>query len=180
MSQVRDSRTRIALLLLALVGAPAGSAAGAEPAGGVGLCEAQETAYFACQTAKGKWISICGSNQAKPQYRYGKPGAIELAYPTAPKDSLQYAHYFRAQTDYTEVTFRTHDAEYALFDYSEGRRSQTGVRVTRADEEEVTISCRRRARNQLPKLEALLPCDAENALNLSAEGCADTQAAVQP
>ena len=156
--------------------------AGAEPTAAIGLCTAEETAYFACQTAKGKWISICAPRAAKPQYRFGKRNAIELAFPgpEAASESLHYAHYFRFQTDYTEVTFRTHDAEYAVFDYREGPRRESGVRVTKAEAPDIAIPCRTRVRNRLPELERLLPCDPDNALNLSSEGCPEQAPAARP
>ena len=172
-----------AAILAALISLPLWlRARAAPPAAAIGLCAPQETVYFACQTAKGKWISICAPHAEKPQYRYGKPGALELAYPglEAPSESLHYAHYFRLQTDYTEVTFRTRDAEYAVFDYREGARRECGVRVTQPETPDLTIACRRQVRNRLPALERVLPCDPDNALNLSAAGCPEQAAAQRP
>jgi hypothetical protein len=54
------------------------------------------------------------------------------------------------------------------------------VRVTRSEEPEITIACRRRVQSHLSQLESILPCDPDNALNSSSEGCPESAAAVRP
>jgi hypothetical protein len=54
------------------------------------LCQSGEIDYFSCKTSSsGKLISVCGNidlgeidEKSWVQYRFGKAGAIELAYPT--------------------------------------------------------------------------------------------------
>ena len=61
--------------------------------GAPSLCQKGEDNYFSCKAHNGKIISLCGqvSTDDYPwlQYRYGRPGAIELAYPQSRKDSVQ-------------------------------------------------------------------------------------------
>ena len=81
--------TRAALTLLTLCS----TAAWAAP----GLCTRGETVFFSCPVQGGKIVSLCGAIQSASdddggdewlQYRFGKPGAIELAYPANKRDSL--------------------------------------------------------------------------------------------
>jgi hypothetical protein len=74
----------------------AGMASGAST-----LCTKGEVSYFSCKANTGKTISLCGQvfsvgkagvKEALEapwlQYRYGRPGALELVYPAVRKDSL--------------------------------------------------------------------------------------------
>jgi hypothetical protein len=66
------------------------------------LCTKGEVSYFSCKANNGKTISLCGHvfstdklGAAKDvenpwlEYRYGRPGALELVYPASRKDSVQ-------------------------------------------------------------------------------------------
>jgi hypothetical protein len=133
-----------------------------------GLCAAQETTYFQCSAGKGRSINLCGPGEGAVQYRFGRNGKVELAYPADAKEgarSLRYAHYFRAQTDRYEVRFENEGVEYVLFDYQEGKRREAGVHVTGADGKESDVACSGPVRSQLPALKGVLRCDAESALN---------------
>jgi len=59
------------------------------------LCQKHEVDYFSCSTRDGKIISVCGNiineeitEQSWLQYRFGKPSAVELAYPAKKKGSI--------------------------------------------------------------------------------------------
>lgn len=55
------------------------------------LCARDETVFFNCRVAKsGKLISLCGDAGAEKflQYKFGRPGSVELTFPKARKDSL--------------------------------------------------------------------------------------------
>lgn len=137
-----------------------------------GLCAATETTFFACQTRQRKWISLCGSVPRTLQYRFGTVARTELSFPDDPAAGIagfQFAHYFRYRTDRTEVGFRRGDVEYAIFDYTEDRKGSAGVRVTLTDGKEREIGCAGPIESRLTKLEGVLRCDPENALN--AGGC---------
>ncbi|MES2048313.1 MAG: hypothetical protein V4447_07935 [Pseudomonadota bacterium] len=98
------------------------------------------------------------------QYRFGKPGHVELRYPEDPKSGLsqfKYAHYSRSQTERYEISFSNHGSDYAIFDYSENRQHSAGVRVG----EDTEILCVGKIKSELTKLQKLLVCDADNALN---------------
>src|SRR5690242_7709451 len=51
-----------------------------------GLCRAGEAAIFSCR-AGAKQVSVCGgqaNGRRYAQYRFGRPGKLELAYPAQP------------------------------------------------------------------------------------------------
>jgi hypothetical protein len=153
------------------------------PAAPAGLCLAGETPYFSCQARSGKWIGVCGMRGGPVQYRYGRPGAVELAYPPARSPSaasaasatsapasagqaLRFAHYSRPLTERYELAFSIGSTRYAVFDYSEDARQSAGVQVQTAGQPERQVLCRGAVQSRVEALEDLLPCDAENALNL--------------
>ena len=139
---------------------------------GAGLCASSETTFFACQTRQDKWISVCGSLPRTLQYRYGTSDRPELSFPqdaSAGTQKLLYAHYFRAQTDRTEVTFNNGAVDYAVFDYTEDGTRIAGVRVTPSAGKETQVVCRGPVTSRLAQLKGALKCDPDNALNGS--GC---------
>lgn len=132
-----------------------------------GLCSAGETSYFTCQTTRHRWIGLCGTDRSL-QYRFGTNVRTELRYPEDPASgsaSFLFAHYFRHQTDRTEVTFRNRGVEYAVFDYSEGRKRRAGVRVSAPDRKDVELVCSGKITSRLADLKSVLKCDPDNALN---------------
>ena len=133
------------------------------------LCAAPETVYFSCKTNKAQWITLCGPSIGQIRYRFGKPERIGLEYPASGKQersAFLYAHYFRYRTDRTEVSFRNHGAEYAVFDHLDGNRRSAGVRVVTESGKEKEFPCRGLIESRLGELEGALPCDPDNALNL--------------
>lgn len=131
------------------------------------LCHAPETAYFSCDTARHRTISLCGRLPADLQYRYGTAARIELQFPDQAAQGaqqLRYAHYSRFQTERSEVTFSHADTDYAVFDYTENGRRSSGVHATRADGSEVEIRCAGPVHGQLAPLGKHLRCDSDNAL----------------
>ena len=133
-----------------------------------GLCTAHETSYFACRSARARWIGLCGTPGKALQYRFGAVDAVELQYPeTAAQgfDHMLFAHYGRYQTDRVEVRFENQGSEYVVFDHHENGRRVAGVRVTAAGAKETEIVCVGRVTSRLVELTNLLKCDAESALN---------------
>jgi hypothetical protein len=134
------------------------------------LCAADETVYFQCTVSKGRLLSVCGdAAKGKVQYRFGRPGHVEMAFPEKPQDApsqLLYSHYFRAQTDRTEVRFENGGAGYVLFDYEEGARREAGVQVTTPSGKDVAIACNGPVMSRLSELKSVLHCDSHSALNL--------------
>ena len=144
----------------------AAASAQAHPARAQALCATDESTYFSCASSNGRAINLCGKPAQTLQYRFGKPGRVELAYPAQPQDSLNafwYAHYARAQTERIEIRFDNAGTEYVLFDYTEDGRRQAGVRVTR-ESKESNVVCRGPIRSRLSELQGKLKCDTDNAL----------------
>ena len=148
-------------LLLAAVAASQAHAAHAQS-----LCAKDETTYFSCPASHGRSINLCGKSAQTLQYRFGKPGRVELAFPARPEegaDAFRYAHYSRFQVDRFELRFDNAGTEYVLFDYVESNRREAGVGVTQGGKE-ISVSCRRPVRSRLGELEGKLKCDTESAL----------------
>lgn len=144
----------------------AAASAQAHPARAQALCAKDEVTYFSCPSSNGRSINLCGKPAPTLQYRFGRPGRVELAYPAQAQDSVNafwYAHYARAQTDRIEIRFDNAGVEYVLFDYTEDGRRQAGVRVTR-ESKETNLTCRGPIRSRLVELQDKLKCDADNAL----------------
>jgi len=144
------------------------------------LCRTEEQVIFTCTaTGSAKLISLCASKSLDNrrgylQYRYGKPGTIELQFPQARANTqlaFRYAHYFRAQVDRTEITFDNQDHRYTLFDYFDSdvkpAIAVAGVRVSkhRTKQSDTEMQCRARPTNKLTSLENVISRDADNALN---------------
>ena len=130
------------------------------------LCAKDETAYFSCPASNGRSISLCGKPAQTLQYRFGKPGRVELAFPARPEegaDAFRYAHYTRYQVDRFELRFDHAGTEYLLFDYMDSGRREAGVGVTQGGKES-SVSCRKPVQSRLGELEGKLKCDAESAL----------------
>jgi hypothetical protein len=158
---------RLSRCMTVMLAACAGPVAANGPAA-PGLCGAQETAFFACPVARGRFIGLCGSTAKALQYRFGRVGAVELQLPdsaAAGADRMLFAHYSRYQTDRVEVRFENQGSEYLIFDYVEDGRRRAGVRVTMPDAKEREIACTGRATSRLVELESVLKCDADSALN---------------
>lgn len=132
------------------------------------MCQAGETNYFSCDTARHRTISLCGTVPANLQYRYGEASRVELQFPgdaSQGTSQLRYAHYSRYQTERAEVTFSRADTDYAVFDYTENGKRSAGVHVTTADGKEVEIRCAGPLRGKLVTLQKSLRCDSDSALN---------------
>jgi hypothetical protein len=130
------------------------------------LCAKDETTYFSCPASNGRSINLCGKSAQTLQYRFGKPGRVELAFPARPEDgadAFRYAHYSRSQVDRFELRFDNAGAEYVLFDYTESGQREAGVGVTQGGKE-ISVSCRRPVRSRLGELEGKLKCDTDSAL----------------
>ncbi|GAA5177085.1 hypothetical protein GCM10025771_13600 [Niveibacterium umoris] len=66
------------------------------------------------------------------RYRFGRPGNVELEYPTAKNftpSSFEYFHYFRPNEDRSSLHFDTGAAEYTIFTDSEVAKKTAGVSV---------------------------------------------------
>lgn len=140
------------------------------------LCSNQEEVIFSCPLKKSKKIvSLCASpDLAKDRgwlaYRFGTPASVELEYPErGSKGSaarFRHAHYFRYQTDRTEVSFQAGGYSYTVFssfDAAEKPPRSQGVRVSRGNVSS-EFACAGPASANFAPLEEAVPCDKESAL----------------
>lgn len=150
-------------------GTSTGAGAGAAAADrGTGFCTAPETTWFACPTAGGRQLALCGEAGHGLQYRFGHPPRADLQFPARAEDGLAqmfHAHYFRAGVDRTEIRFTTAGTDYVVFDYTEDGHRRAGVRVATPDGRETEVACRGPITSRLAELGPRLPCDADSALN---------------
>lgn len=160
----RTVRSGVRWLLLSLVPC---AACATQPVPG-SLCEAQQTTYLSCQTDRHRTVSLCGALPSALQYRYGRTGHVELAFPDNATQGVRqfaYAHYSRFQTERTEISFSHGDADYSLFDYTENGRRTAGVQVSTEDGKAAEIRCVGKIQGALSPLGKSLRCDADSALN---------------
>jgi hypothetical protein len=136
------------------------------------LCLPPEKTYYSCHTTNHKIISLCGALPNTLQYRFGKPGKIELQYPDKAADGtklMRYAYYFRYQTNYLEVVFDRGDYSYEVFDYDDeepgGGGERAGVLVVGSDGVEHEVKCVEPVDGNLAEPGKYLKCDPDNALN---------------
>lgn len=131
-------------------------------------CLPTETTYFSCVTVNKKLISLCGQLPESLQYRYGSKKHIEMQYPEYARGSAKkftYAHFWRFQTDRTEINFSNNEMEYALFDYIEGKKHRAGIRITNKEGKDREYTCSGPKISRLSDLTEVLRCDPDNALN---------------
>jgi hypothetical protein len=138
-------------------------------------------ALFQCDTASGKQIALCGSYDAAGelsglQYRYGRGPQPELVYPAQLKDSLakfKSNHYFRYQTDYSQISFTSGSYAYSVYSNYDGEGSPANPRtagvtvVSQAGAPVADIACKAIRKDTLQALTGKVACDADQALGCS-------------
>ncbi len=120
------------------------------------LCAADEQVIFSCALkAPARLVSLCGSktltrDEGYVQYRFGRPGRVELEFPkdrAGSQKQFRYEHVFRYQFDLTDISFENGGFSYTLFDHFDGEqkpaRREAGVTVRAAGEnaKESTTRC---------------------------------------
>lgn len=91
-------------------------------------CSPDETTLFSCELSKGKLVSLCASHDLSPkagylQYRFGKPGNVELALPKQPQGipkDLALTHSKDASAEYNAVSFM--NGEYYSYELTSFRQ----------------------------------------------------------
>jgi hypothetical protein len=115
----------------------------ARPLMALSLCQKGEKVVFSCAVRRaGKIVSLCSSSKLSKaegylQYRFGRPGQVELEFPkdrSTSREAFKYSHYFRAQVDSTEISFTVDGYTYSVFDEFNGEEkpaiSEKGLTVT--------------------------------------------------
>lgn len=107
------------------------------------LCETDEQVVWTCQ-AGARTISVCASADLNPkegyaQYRIGRPGALEMEYPTTrvhPRGRFTYTLYPQGNST---LSFTNGAYKYSLFE--DLRSTEDGVYVERGDDLISNIRC---------------------------------------
>lgn len=135
-------------------------------------CNQAEKTVFNCRVDNSsKVVSLCRSQNlqgdgAYLQYRFGKPGKIELEYPQQRENSLagfRFSHYLRHQVDYAEVKFTNGPYEYAVFDNTNGEEDPANPLVEQGvSVGDVSLVCAEPVISALLSLEGIIACDGDS------------------
>lgn len=143
------------------------------------LCTGNEQLIFGAVTTGGKMVCLCSSpnltaQRGYLQYRFGRPGRVELEYPaerTGSQQRFYYAHYARYQREWASLRFKNNEYNYRLyysFDREAGRpTTEYGLNVYLGEGDKGTNFMLRRNTvvGQLQALEGIVSCDREDTLN---------------
>lgn len=148
----------------------AGGATARAPGAPRNLCERGERVTFTCQ-AGAKVISLCAQGQVL-RYRFGAPGAVELAYPqdAAPaKAAFRFSSTYYANGGEARVRFTNGGHEYIVYtatmygaEVDPGVRDWVvlnGVLVRRDGRNLANIRCTDLEDHDLSPLGAVLPAE---------------------
>jgi len=172
------SRLSFITLLLFVVAlsasrAPTGDAASAYSLAHAGstsqasLCARGETVVWNCETVKErKLASVCGSKdldraRGYVQYRFGRPGKVELEFPrqrTNTQSAFKYSRYTRPLVTYLKLEFVNGGVSYTISDdsNSEERPARRDAAITIKElgvNIERSLRCRMPVAGSLMKLE---------------------------
>jgi|GEM_PF-1719989 len=136
----------------------------------VSLCTQGEKTIWSCETTGRKIVSICGSRELTKergyvQYRFGRPGRVELEYPRQRQNTqtaFSYFRYTRPLVTYLGLRFQTGGYDYEVYDnFNEeaGGSSEAGVTVTPTGNaaRAVDYRCRKQVVHHLIELEEVVP-----------------------
>ncbi len=169
------STLRVFLVVLVGLGlsglAPAADRAKAKPRaeakGTKTLCKPDEWVVFGCQMLKGgKLLSVCASKDlglkdgevtGTIEYRFGKPGKVELTFPEGGlivEGAFDFSRLTRPQDTLLTLTFVNKGVKYEVYADYVGEQRSAGVRVTpEGKTEPVPLECRAPWVDELMKLE---------------------------
>jgi hypothetical protein len=137
----------------------------------VSLCTQDEKTIWSCETTGRKIVSICGSRELNKergylQYRFGRPGRVELEYPRQRQNTqtaFSYFRYTRPLVTYLGLRFQTGGYDYEVYDNSNEEAgaggSEAGVTVTPTGNTARTVDyrCRKPVVHHLIELEEVVP-----------------------
>jgi hypothetical protein len=97
---------------------------GADSSRAVSLCAPDEKTVWSCETTHRKIASICSSRQLDDhsgyvQYRFGRPGRVELEFPHQRQNtqsSFTYKRYTRPLVTYLAIKFTAGGHTYKIYD----------------------------------------------------------------
>lgn len=107
------------------------------------LCASFEEIYFSCPV-KDRIISVCASGNVSPengyvQYRIGRPGHVELQYPSAPvvpKNKFTISDIFGGNLNIAHLKFRSGKYDYVIY-----QGNVSGVYVKKNGQRVVNLTC---------------------------------------
>jgi len=137
----------------------------------VSLCAKDEKTIWSCETTGRKIVSICGSRELNKergylQYRFGRPGRVELEYPRQRQNTqtaFSYFRYTRPLVTYLGLRFQTGGYDYEVYDNSNEEAgagsSEAGVSVTLTGNTAAASDhrCRKPVVHHLIELEEVVP-----------------------
>ena len=143
----------------------------ASPSRVVSLCGKDESIVFSCTIkGSGKLLSICSSRQLDAskgyvQYRFGRPGGVELEFPKARENTqaaFRYVRYTRPLVTYLALRFETGGYLYSVHQDSDdeqkpraqdARVTVTPIGTQTGKPHEIELQCRMPIEGSLMKLE---------------------------
>lgn len=148
-----------------------GLSTAAESAPVASLCAPDEKTIWSCATVGRKTVSVCGSRELNKdrgylQYRFGRPGHVELEYPRQrehTQTAFSYFRYTRPLVTFLGLRFKIDEYEYEVYDNSNeeagAHSSEAGVTVTPAGNtaKAVDYRCRKPVTHHLIELEEIVP-----------------------
>ncbi|MBA3804422.1 MAG: hypothetical protein H0X14_01740 [Acidobacteria bacterium] len=168
-AQSNNARTIVPRLYSSLPASLAHNRTTAEPLKITSLCARDEKIIWSCETDNRKTVSICGSKQLDKQrgylqYRFGRPGHVELEYPQQRQNTqtaFAYFRYTRPRVTYLGLRFKLNEYDYEIYDNSneeERAGSEAGVTVTPAGNTAKTVDyrCRKPVVHHLIDLEEVV------------------------
>ncbi|HOX47003.1 MAG TPA: hypothetical protein PK668_25630 [Myxococcota bacterium] len=131
------------------------------------LCKPDEWVVFGCQMLEGgKLLSVCASKDlglkdgevtGTIEYRFGRPGKVELTFPEGGlivEGAFNFTRYTRPQDTMLALTFVNKGAKYEVYADYVGNDQAAGVRVTPVGKTEpIPLECREPWVDEMMKLE---------------------------
>lgn len=109
-----------------------------------GLCEASEQTVYACPVAGGKTVSVCRVDD-RLLYRFGKPGAVELTFPSTPKPAREAftvrSAFGGPRVSSCTLSFENEGHRYELRDGYFHGEEEHDLTVTTPAGKKVTLAC---------------------------------------
>lgn len=95
----------------------ADASAGASAAAAKSLCRSGEKVLFQCMVAGGKLVALCAppDGEAIVHYRFGRPGAVELAHSGGGAEGFRWAQAGYSGGGEAQVSFTREGHEYVVY-----------------------------------------------------------------
>ena len=110
-------------------------------------CQPGEKVAFSCQFKNGKMVSVCSAGGGRAVYRFGKPGGVELTFPSSGPATGWYEYMPVPFSKGVSVFFKFTQGAHAFeitetINHSLGQ-SDGDLTVTRGGKEILSLTCQR-------------------------------------